>query len=292
SPPQEQSDPGEAQQGSQERAATHARSGHEEESGGEDGRPTCHDPGCHAPGVVTRPEGLELLWARRLQVTASPDRTSASSAGRETCGQCPPGMAIASTPRRSRAALRDHSGRIVRSSVQMMYEEGTLGQDASGQTSAYSPSGYQGVRVVRAHSAISGGQSWYRKVRAMSASVDGSLPIHSGLNIVSASAPKLIGEADAEPRDERGQEDEPLDRPRYSHDGKEEPARGVSDGDDVVVVLVQRRRHHRGIAPRAAAGLIAGEIRRHHRVAATSKLRREEVPNACVLRRPVNEAEE
>jgi hypothetical protein len=81
----------------------------------------------------------------------SPASTSANSAGRETCGQCPPGSSIAATPSRSRAAFRAHSGRTVRSSLQKMYEAGTLGQYPSGKISVIARRACISLSVGSAH---------------------------------------------------------------------------------------------------------------------------------------------
>src|SRR5206468_8975334 len=65
-----------------------------------------------------------------------PSKAPASASGRLTCGQCPPGSSIGSTPSNSRAALRCQPGVIVRSLEHAIYADGTAGQARSGHGSS------------------------------------------------------------------------------------------------------------------------------------------------------------
>jgi hypothetical protein len=85
--------------------------------------------------------------------------------------------------RHSRALLRDHSGKIVRSSRQTMYTEGFGDNALIGSGSFNTHIGTISRIVLSAHSATSGEQSWKRNSRATLGSRVGSFPIHAGLNI-------------------------------------------------------------------------------------------------------------
>ena len=85
--------------------------------------------------------------------------TSASSAGRERNGECPPSSSTASTPSSSRDMRRDHDGSMTRSSRQRIEVRSTSGSASAGQGSRRGAADW-GRNRETAHAASAAVQSW------------------------------------------------------------------------------------------------------------------------------------